>query len=66
MEGKRACQACEKLCGYGDCSQFQRRFMKLCAGDFELSDASWSGSPTEVGDNKINALIQTRVTQQRL
>ena len=33
--------------------------MKFCAADFLLDDAPWLGRPVEVGNNKIEPLIET-------
>ena len=32
--------------------------MKFCAADFLLDDAPWLGRPVEVGNNKIEPLIE--------
>lgn len=36
----------------------QKRFAKLCAGDFSLDDAPGLGKPTEVDSNQIKTLIE--------
>ena len=38
--------------------QFQNRFVRFRSGDFDLKDASRSGCPTEVDDDKIKAMIE--------
>ncbi|KAM5254151.1 histone-lysine N-methyltransferase SETMAR-like [Hipposideros larvatus] len=62
--GKNVHQACEKLREvYGDNAlqecECQRWFTKFRAGDFDLNNASRSGRPTEVDDDKIKALIES-------
>ena len=36
----------------------QKWFAKVCAGDFSLDDAPWSGRPVEVDNNQIKTLIE--------
>ncbi|XP_025266855.1 histone-lysine N-methyltransferase SETMAR-like [Camponotus floridanus] len=64
FNGKNARQAYEKLRKvYSDDAlqerQCQNWFKKFRAGDFNLKDATRSGRPTEVDDDKIKALIKS-------
>ena len=36
----------------------QKWFAKLCAGDFSLDDAPWSGRPVEVDSDQIKTLTE--------
>ncbi|EFN73368.1 Histone-lysine N-methyltransferase SETMAR, partial [Camponotus floridanus] len=63
-KGKNARQAYEKLRKvYSDDAlqerQCQNCFKKFRAGDFNFKDATRSGRPTEVDDDKIKALIKS-------
>ena len=37
---------------------YQKSFAKLCAGDFSLDHAPWSGRPVEVNRDQIEMLIE--------
>jgi len=63
-KGRNARQACEKLRAvYGNNAlqerQCQRWFTRFRAGNFDLNDASRSGRPIKVDDDKIKALIES-------
>ena len=36
----------------------QKWFVRFCAGDFLLDDATWSGRPVAVDSNQIETLIE--------
>ena len=74
---KNAVQARKKLYDiYGEKSlterQYQNWFAHFCSGDFDLKDATRSGHPTKVDDDKIKAMIEnnrrstTRVITEKL
>ena len=62
-KGKNAVQTWNKLYDvYGEKSltepQCRNQFVRFNSGDFYLKDASRSGRPTEVDDDKIKAMIE--------
>ena len=42
--------------GEGALTMCQKWFVKFCAGDFSLDNASWLGRPAEVYSNQIETL----------
>ena len=55
---KKICAVCGEAAVTDD-QLCQKRFAKLCAGDFSLDDAPWSGRTVEIDSNQIKTLIET-------